>query len=75
MTIVVPAGFVLTSDNRIVPGGPICIALGAGMRMDSSGRIWSEAPRWDLPCLSAPLDAPSFPEPGGHTWLRKNPSR
>jgi hypothetical protein len=56
MLIVVPAGYVLTSGGQLVPGGPSCIVLGAGMRMDSGGRIWSEFPQFVQP----PLQQPEF---------------
>jgi hypothetical protein len=44
MLIAVPAGYVLTSSNRLVPGGPCCIGLGAGLTMDSTGRITPGGP-------------------------------
>ena len=44
MVIVTPVGYTLTSSGEFVPGGPACRMLGAGLRMDSLGRVWSAFP-------------------------------
>lgn len=46
MLISVPAGYTLTSDGRIVKGGPINLSVGDGMRLLSNGQIINEGPIW-----------------------------
>lgn len=47
MLIVVPAGYSLTADNKLIKGGPCCIGLGAGMRMDATGKIYYDGVKWE----------------------------
>ena len=58
MLISVPPGYVLTSDNRLIPGGPQMIIIGPGQTMDSGGRIYDNWPKIE----PAPVQ-PAVPTP------------
>ncbi len=47
MMISVPAGYQLTTDGRIVPGGPINLVVGAGLSLTTDGRLVDVGPRWE----------------------------
>ncbi len=44
----VSPGFVLTTDNRIVRGGPMNVVVGPGMRLNTDGTVTDDSPKWDV---------------------------
>jgi hypothetical protein len=55
MLISIPAGYTLTTDGRIVPGGPSNVSVSAGYRLLSDGRIVPEGPIWPQVSYSTTL--------------------
>lgn len=46
MCFITSSGYTINSNGEIVPGGPLCLYIPAGYRMDSAGNLEYIGPRF-----------------------------